>query len=199
MLRRVMVTTVYGVATTQIFHEMSRRIDQCHFYTEAEALEFYSRYRMLYDASESFSRGQSAALQYYMSRFMYLPNTLIAYITDRKPWHVNQTIQRLVEAASESRTPVTMNESYRSHIEDLDDLAREMYEAKNPELDMVLSEKDRAYLLWNSQKSTGWYEDSDMEPDQREIVDELLNTLGLPAGGWMADVIASNFKIDYHD
>ena len=134
-----------------------------------------------------------------MSRFMYLPNTLIAYITDRKPWHVNQTIQRLVEAASDSRIPVTMNDNYREHIEDMDDLARDCFGAKNPELDMVLDDRDKAFLLWHSQKSTGWFEDSDLEPDQSSIIDELLNTIGLPAGGWMAEVIAASFKIDYHD
>lgn len=167
-----------------------------HFYTEEDALEWSSQYQKQFGSP--MSRAQKAAMQYYMSYFMYLPNTLIANILGRKPWHVNQTVQRLIESAEESRVPVTMNEAYQEHLEDMDDFSRDVYGARNPELSMVLDEKDRAWIKWNAQKSSGWFEDVDMEPDQAAVIDELLNTIGLPAGGWMADIISENFKVDYH-
>jgi len=168
-----------------------------HFYSEEEALEWSQRY--LEWSGGEMTRAQGAAMQYYMSYFMYLPNTLIAHILGRKPWHVNQTVQRLVESAEDSRVPVTMNDSYQAHIEDMDDFSREFYGAKNPELSMVLDDKSKAWIKWNAQKASGWFEDSELEPDQATIIDELLNAIGLPAGGWMADIIAENFKVDYHD
>lgn len=168
-----------------------------HFYTEEEALEWSQKYLLWSD--NEITRAQGAAMQYYMTYFMYLPTSFIAHILNRKPWHVNQTVQRLVEAAEESRTPVTMNEAYREHIEDMDDFSREVYGAKNPELSLILDYKTRAWIQWSAQNACGWFEDSEVTPDQSTIIDELLNTIGMPAGGWMADIIAENFKVEYHD
>jgi hypothetical protein len=81
----------------------------------------------------------------------------------------------------------------------MDDLSRENFGAKNRELSMVLDAKDRAYLQWSAQKACGWFDEVDNEPDQVELVDELLITLGLPRGGWMAKVILENYKLDIHD
>lgn len=173
------------------------RYKNIHFYTEDEAIGWFQEYT-LYGQRE-ITRPQGAAMQYYMSHFMYLPNTLIAHVLGRKPWHVNQTIQRLMEASEMTRVPVTMNESYQEHIEDMDDFSREVFGAKNPEFSMILDDKTRAWILWSAQKASGWFEDSEIEPDQSTMIDELLNVIGLPSGGWMADIIADNFKIDYHD
>jgi hypothetical protein len=175
---------------------MDTKYSKIHFFSEEDSFQFYSKYC---DGYEDIGRAQGAALQYFMSQFMYLPNTLIAEILGRKPWHVNQTIQRLVEAAEDTRIPVTMNDAYRDYLEDLDDFLRDTFGCKNPELCMVTDYKTRAWILWSAQKASGWYEDSDLEPDQVEMVDELLKTIGLPPGGWMADIISENFKIDYHD
>lgn len=176
---------------------LMNRYKNIHFYSEEEAHLWANQYLASQDREPT--RQQGAAMQYYMSHFMYLPNTLIADILGRKPWHVNQTIQRMIEASEMTRIPVTMNESYQHYIEDMDDFSREEFSAKNPELCMILDEKTRAWVLWNAQKASGWFEDSEMEPDQSTIIDELLNVIGLPAGGWMADIIAENFKIDYHE
>jgi len=171
--------------------------DSIHFYTDNEAREWAEEY-LKYSGQEN-SRAQRAAMQFYMSEFMYLPNTLIADIMGRKPWHVNQTIQRLTEAAEMSRVPVTMNDAYQEFIEDMDDFSRENYSARNPEISMVLDQKVTAWIRWSAQKASGWFEDSELEPEQTEMIDELLRTIGLPAGGWMGDIIAENYKIIYHD
>ena len=105
----------------------------------------------------------------------------------------------MLESAEDLRLPVTMNESYREHIENIDEIARSAYGAKNKELAMVLDIKEKAYLKWTAQKVCGWYEDDDMEPEQSEMVDELLRLLGLPPGGWMAKAIMEQYRIDYHD
>lgn len=176
-----------------------RSLKNTKFYTEEEVFDLIDLYRAKYVDEDKMNRAQGAAIQYYMSQFMYCPSTLIAHVFGRKPWHVNQTITRLTEAASESRTPVTMNESYRVYIEDVDDLARELYGGKNKEICMVLDQKEKAWLLWNAQKESGWFDDSSSTADQEEVVDELLRTIGLPPGGWMRDIIMENYVIDYHD
>jgi len=175
-----------------------RNLNNTKFYSEEEVFDLISLYKANYVEDGRMSRAQGAAVQYYMSQFMYCPSTLIAHVFDRKPWHVNQTITRMNEAASESRVPVTMNESYRFFIEDIDDLAREVFGSKNKELCMVLDQKERAWLLWSAQKECGWFDDSSNSADQEEVVDELLKTIGLPPGGWMRDIIMENYIVDYH-
>lgn len=178
---------------------MSKRLNHCHFFTVSEVRNLIAEYLNLYvDEGDWFGRAQGAAVQFYLSQFLYLPCSLIGEIFDRRSWHVNQTLQRLHEAASETRTPVTMNESYRETIEQLDDLARSLYQARNVEIAMVSEEKDKAWLLWSAQKACGWYDDSVNEPDQDEIADDLLRDLGLPKGGWMRKVITENYTLDYH-
>ena len=169
-----------------------------HFFTYEEVERLLEIYNAEY-CEDGYARAEGAAIQYYLSQFLYLPNDLIGHLFGRRRWHVNQTITRMKEAAEETRLPVTMNDSYRDYIERIDDIAREVFDAKNKELAMVLEIKDRAYLMWTAQKTCGWYDDEDLEPDQDEMVDELLRAIGLPAGGWMGKVIKENFKIDYHD
>lgn len=169
-----------------------------HFFTYEEVGRLLERYNEEY-CQEGYARAEGAAIQYYLSQFLYLPNDLIGEVFGRRRWHVNQTITRMMEAAEELRLPVTMNESYREYIENIDDLAREEFGAHNRELAMVLDIKDQAYLKWTAQKVCGWFDDEDMEPDQDEMVDELLRLIGLPAGGWMGKAIKEHFKLDYHD
>lgn len=176
---------------------MAKKYQNIHFYTKLEAELWLEGYMEPYQGE--YGRAQGAALQYYMSQYMYLPNALIAELVSRKPWHVNQTITRLLEAADMTRVPVTMNEAYQEFIEQMDDYAREHFAARNPELCLISDDKVKAWILWNSQKTCGYYEDCEHEPDQGEIVDELLRTIGLPTGGWMREIIESNFKIDYHE
>ena len=169
-----------------------------HFFTYEEAEELLALYRDAH-VEKTYQRAEGAAIQYYLSQFLYLPNDLIGKLFGRRRWHVNQTITRMLESAEDLRLPVTMNESYREHIENIDDIARSVYGAKNKELAMVLDIKEKAYLKWTAQKVCGWYEDDDMEPEQSEMVDELLRLLGLPPGGWMAKAIMEHYRIDYHD
>ena len=169
-----------------------------HFFTQQEVTDLLELYKDKH-VDGGYGRAQGAAVQYYLSQFLYLPNELIGELFGRRRWHVNQTIVRMMEGAEETRVPVTMNESYQQHIEDIDDLAREFFDARNKELSMVLDIKEKAYLKWTAQKTCGWYEDDDMSPDQVELADELLTLLGLPTGGWMAKAILEHFKLDYHD
>ena len=143
--------------------------------------------------------GVPAALQYFMREFMYLPNTLIASITGRKPWHVNQTIERMKIAANETRLPVTMNVAYRDFIESLDDLAREYFDCRNVELSSCTEETEKAYLIWEGQKAAGVFEETAVDMTQIGLANELLSMLGLPREGWMANVIVENFRIEPND
>ena len=178
---------------------MRKRLDQCHFFSVSEVQELLEQYNALYvDEGEWFARAEGAAVQFYLSQFLYLPCSLIGELFDRRPWHVNQTLQRLYEAAGETRVPVTMNEAYRDTIERIDDLSRTLYGARNVELSSVNDEKEKAWLLWSAQKACGWFDDNVNEPEQSEIADDLLRDLGLPAGGWMRKVIMENYKVDYH-
>lgn len=178
---------------------MRKRLDSCHFFSAEEAQELVQEYVNLFvEDGEWFARAEGAAIQYYLSEFLYLPCSLIGDIFDRRPWHVNQTLQRLKEAAGETRTPVTMNDSYRDTIERLDDLSRAHFGARNVELCTVQDEKERAWLLWSAQKACGWFDDNVNEPEQSEVADDLLRSLGLPAGGWMREVILENYRVDYH-
>ena len=172
------------------------RYDKIHFYTEDEARLWADQYRV---SASDMSRAHGAAMQFYMHQFMYLPNTLIGDIVQRKPWHVNQTIQRLKEAADLMRVPVTMNESYQLFLEEMDDFSRQEFGARNPEISMVLDPKDKAWIQWNAQKASGWFDESELEPQQEEIINELLKTIGLPPNGWMLDIISNNFKILHHE
>lgn len=176
---------------------MTQKYKNIHFYTFEDAQNWLNGYMEPYN--HEYGRAQGAALQYYMAQYMYLPNALIAELVSRKSWHVSQTINRMMEAAEMTRIPVTMNESYQEYIEKMDDFSREFFNAKNPELCMVLDDKVNAWIRWNAQKASGYYEDERNEPDQKEIIDEMLNVLGLPGGGWMQDIILSNFKVDYHE
>lgn len=176
---------------------MTQKYKNIYFYTLEDAQVWLEGYMAPY--GDEYGRAQGAAMQYYMSQFMYLPNSLIAEIMGRKPWHVSQTINRMLEAADTTRVPVTMNNSYQEYIEEMDDFSRDHFNAKNPELCMVLDDKLAAWIKWNAQKVSGYYDDVDDGPEQVEIVDELLNVLGLPGGGWMRDIIMSNFKVDYND
>lgn len=169
-----------------------------HFFTHEEVGRLLAMYNQQY-CEDGYARAEGAAIQYYLSQFLYLPNELIGELFGRRRWHVAQTLQRMQDAANEMRLPVTMNESYREYIENIDDIAREEFGANNKELAMVLNVKDQAYLQWTAQKACGWFEDDEMEPDQTEMADELLRLLGLPAGGWMAKAIKENYKLDYHD
>lgn len=178
---------------------MNKRLDQCHFFSVPEVRELIAEYLKVYvEEGDWFGRAEGAAVQFYLSQFLYLPCSLIGEIFQRRPWHVNQTLQRLQEAAGETRTPVTMNESYRQTIEQLDDLARSLYGAKNVEISMVADKKERSWLLWSAQKACGWFDDGINETDQNEIADDLLRDLGLPTGGWMRKMITENYIIDYH-
>jgi hypothetical protein len=170
-----------------------------HFFNAEEVSTLLDLYRVAYECEDGFGRAEGAAIQYYLVEFLYLPCSLVGELFGRRRWHVNQTITRMKDAADESRVPVTMNEAYRDYIENMDDLSRENFGAKNRELSMVLDAKDRAYLQWSAQKACGWFDEVDNEPDQVELVDELLITLGLPRGGWMAKVILENYKLDIHD
>lgn len=120
-----------------------------------------------------------AAVQYYLRQFLYLPYGVIAEVFGRKPWHVRQTIDRMVEGANESRTPVTMNADYQGHIEQFDDYCREHFGVRNVELASLTDDREIDYLLWESQKKTGRYEDTyGSEPLQHEMwmdVFDLLN------------------------
>lgn len=170
-----------------------------HFFTYEEVEHLLDLYNEICREGGTYGRAEGAAIQYYLSQFLYLPNELIGELFGRRRWHVNQTITRMNEAASETRLPVTMNESYQQYIEDIDDLAREHFGANNKELAMVLDMKDQAYLKWTAQKVCGWFEDDEVSPNQDELVDDLLRLLGLPTGGWMAKAIKENFKLDYHE
>lgn len=175
---------------------LMNRYNNIHFYTEEDARLWADRYMV---CAGDMSRAHGAAMQFYMHQFMYLPYTFIGDIVKRKPWHVKQTVQRMEEAAELSRIPVTMNESYQTFLEDMDDFSREEFGARNPELSMVLDPKDAAWIQWNAQKASGWFDESELEPQQEEIINDLLQAIGLPPNGWMLDVIANNFKIHYHE
>ena len=144
---------------------MRDRVKNSTFFTREQVCEFVDLAEKSFGVFNVMERKDRAALQYFMREFMYVPIGFIAEGLDRKPWHVNQTVQRLVESAEDCRVPVTMNDSYQAHIEDMDDFSREFYGAKNPELSMVLDEKSKAWIKWNAQKASGWFEDSELEPD----------------------------------
>lgn len=170
-----------------------------HFYTYEEVQQLLELYKTEYEVEGGYARAEGAAIQYYLSEFLYLPNDLIGDLFGRRRWHVAQTITRMKEAAEDTRLPVTMNESYREYIEIMDDLSRDTFGGKNKELCMVLDAKEKAYLSWTAQKTCGWFDGEDMPPEQSELADEMLRLLGLPAGGWMAKLITENYKLDYHD
>lgn len=115
-----------------------------------------------------------AAVQYYLRHFLYLPYGVIAEVFGRKPWHVRQTIDRMVEGATESRLPVTMNSDYQGYIEAFDDYCRDHYGVKNVELASLTDDREADYLLWESQKKTGRFEESyGSEPLQHELWSEV--------------------------
>lgn len=178
---------------------MRKRLDSCHFFTVEQVEDLIQEYSNTYvDDGDWFGRAEGAAIQYYLNEFLYLPCSLIAQVFDRRPWHVNQTLQRLKESASDTRLPVTMNDSYRDTIERIDDLSRSMFNARNVEISSVTDEKEKAWLLWSAQKACGWFDDNLNEPEQTEVADDLLRSLGLPPGGWMSKVIIENFRIEHN-
>ena len=121
-----------------------------------------------------------AAIQYYLRHFLYMPYGVIAEVFGRKPWHVRQTIDRMVDGASESRIPVTMNDDYQMHIEQFDDYCREKYGVRNVELASLTDHREIDYLLWNSQKKTGRYEEHcSSDPSQNEVWSEVFSYLSL--------------------
>lgn len=178
---------------------MRKRIEQCQFFDTDKALDFFELVQRDKGAYHSMGRKERAALQYFMKEFMYLPNTFIAKIVDRKPWHVNQTIERMKIAANETRLPVTMNIAYRDFLEYLDDVVRDYYGYKNVELSSCTDDTEKAYLIWEGQKACGVYEDTGVNLTQVGLANELLLMLGLPKDGWMRDVVNNNFRLESND
>lgn len=178
---------------------MRKRISQCRFFDTETARHFFDFVCHQKGGYDSMSRKDRAALQYFMREFMYLPNTLIARIVGRKPWHVNQTIERMKIAANETRLPVTMNLGYRDFLEYLDDVMREYYDCRNVELSSCTDETERAFLIWEGQKASEVFEEATVDLTQLGLANEMLSMLGLPREGWMADVIVKNFRIEPND
>lgn len=178
---------------------MRKRIENCKFFDVDSANDFFGLVCKDRGPYTELSRKDRAALQYFMREYMYLPNTFIAKIVGRKPWHVNQTIERMKIAANETRLPVTMNLGYREFIEYLDDVLREYYGCRNVELSSCTSETEKSYLIWEGQKASEYYEDAGVDLTQIGLAKELLSVLGLPRDGWMADAIVKNFRIQSND
>jgi len=102
-------------------------------------------------------------------------------------------------AANETRIPVTMNLAYREQIECMDELCREYFNGRNMELSSIADESEKAYVIWNAQKACECFEEIGVDLSQSGLADELLRTLGLPAGGWMSDVIVRNFRLQSNE
>ena len=175
---------------------MRQRVKNCTFFDVEKANDFFGLVQKDKGAYRDLSRKERAAFQYFMREFMYLPNTLIGKIVKRKPWHVNQTIERMKIAANETRLPVTMNVGYRDFVEYLDDLIREFYNCRNVELSSCSDETEKAYLLWEGQKASQFFEDAGVDLTQLGMAKEMLSMLGLPREGWMAETIVNNFRLE---
>lgn len=178
---------------------MRERIKKSHFYEPHEVYDFIGMVEQKMSKLPVMDRKDRAALQYFMREFMYLPMAYIARVLDRKPWHVNQTIERMKIAANETRIPVTMNLAYREQIEFMDELCREYFDGRNMELSSIADESEKAYVIWNAQKACECFEEIGVDLSQSGLADELLRTLGLPAGGWMSDVIVRNFRLQSNE
>lgn len=178
---------------------MRKRIEQCQFFDTGKAYDFFDLVQKDKGPYSTMCRKERAALQYFMKEFMYLPNTFIAKIVDRKPWHVNQTIERMKIAANETRLPVTMNVAYRDFLEYLDDVLRDYFGYKNVELSACTDDTEKAYLIWEGQKACGVYEEASVDLTQVGLANELLMLLGLPKDGWMRDVVNNNFRLESND
>ena len=123
-----------------------------------------------------------AAVQYYLRNFLYLPYAVVAEVFGRKPWHVKQTIERMTSVADETRIPVTMNPDYQHYIETFVDYCRENYGVKNVELGALTDFLEIDYLLWQSQKITGRYEDNAMASEnQHDLWYDVLDYLSVSA------------------
>ncbi len=178
---------------------MRNKIAECRFFDAETAYDFLGLVQKEKGPYAEMCRKERAALQYFMREFMYLPNTLIAKMMDRKPWHVNQTIERMKIAANETRLPVTMNFAYRDFIEYLDDVIRDYYGCKNVELSSCTDETEKAYLIWEGQKAAEIFEEAGVDLTQLGLAKEMLSILGLPREGWMAEVIVKNFRLEPND
>lgn len=137
--------------------EFRQRITNCKHLTMDEVRTLVKDYMV-----GRFELGgqHGAAVQYYLRHFLYLPYSVIAEVFGRKPWHVRQTIERMEESATDARVPVTMNEDYQRHIESFDDYCRDRYGVCNVELGSLTNYLEVDYLMWQSQKAVGCYEEN---------------------------------------
>ena len=143
------------------------RISQCVHLSLEEVHDLVKKYK-----TGRFELGgqHGAAVQYYLRHFLYMPYGVIAEVFGRKPWHVRQTIDRMVEGAEDTRVPVTMNEDYQGYLENFDDYCRKAYGIKNVELASLVDVSEVDYLLWQSQKKTGRFEETaHLEPLQHDL------------------------------
>jgi hypothetical protein len=158
---------------------MRQRIKDCVFLDTKQVVNLVNEYK-----TGRFELGgqHGAAVQYYLRNFLYLPYAVVAEVFKRKPWHVKQTIERMTTVASETRVPVTMNPDYQRYIESFDDYCRSNYGLKNVELVALTDFLEVDYLLWQSQKITGRYEDNAMASDnQHDLWSEVLSELSMDA------------------
>jgi len=174
---------------------MRDRVKNSTFFTREQVCEFVDLAEKSFGVFNVMERKDRAALQYFMREFMYVPIGFIAEVLDRKPWHVNQTIDRMKVSADESRLPVTMNSTYRQSIETMDDMCRDYFNYRNIELSSMTDESEAAYVIWNGQKACHWFEETGVNESQLSLANELLATIGLPGDGWMADMIVENFTL----
>lgn len=158
---------------------MRQRIKNCVFLDVDQVKDLVKEYQ-----TGRFELGgqHGAAVQYYLRNFLYLPYAVVAEVFGRKPWHVKQTIERMTTVAEETRTPVTMNPDYQQYIENFDDYCRDNYGIRNVELCALTDYLEIDYLLWQSQKITGRYEDNSMASDnQHDLWAEVLEYLSFDA------------------
>lgn len=178
---------------------MRHRIVNSTFFTREQVCEFLDLAEKSFGTFNSMERKDRAALQYFMREFMYVPMTYIAEVLGRKPWHVNQTIERMRIAANESRLPVTMNAFYRESIEILDDMCRDHFGYKNMEMSSINDESELAFVIWNGMKACDCFEENGLDESQKSLANELLATIGMETDGWMSDMIVENFTLQRND
>jgi adenylate cyclase len=89
-----------------------------------------------------------------------------------------------------------MNVAYRDFIEYLDDLIREYFDCRNVELSSCTDDTEKAYLIWEGQKASQFFEDAGVDLTQLGMAKEMLSMLGLPRDGWMAETIVNNFRLE---
>lgn len=178
---------------------MRHRIVNSTFFTREQVCEFLDLAEKSFGTFDSMERKDRAALQYFMREFMYVPMTYIAEVLGRKPWHVNQTIERMRIAANESRLPVTMNTFYRESIEILDDMCRDHFGYKNMEMSSINDESELAFVIWNGMKACDCFEENGLDESQKSLANELLATIGMAMDGWMSDIIVENFTLQRND